>query len=201
MQASGVLSNKALTNVARWYRTVLSHPHVAEYSGPITPTPAAPSSSSTSAPHAATNGISHGQATRGSEASTSQSAATSTSQSTPQLADHADGQQQKHERPKGKDANGQQQGQAKPKGKDAKGGKLAKNDVAKGQKKGGDKKEKPSQAPKGYVTTPVCAYCMHPPPPNAAAMPAAFALLILKHLADDHVKAQAPFNGHRIWPM
>ena len=157
MQASGVLADKALASVARWYRTILSHPHIAEYSGPITTAPAAPSSSSTPAPHAATNGISHGQAARGTEASTSQS--------TPQSAEYADGQQQGQAKPKGKDADGQQQGQARPKGKDAKGGKLAKNDVAKGQKKGGDKKEKPSQAPKGNSTTLVCTLHAFPPPP------------------------------------
>ena len=163
MQASDVLADKALANVARWFRTILSHPHVAEYSGPITTAPASPSSSSTPAPHAATNGISHGQAARGGEASTSQS----TSPPSPQSAVHADGQQQGQERPKGQDANGQQQGQAKPKGKDAKGGKLAKNDVAKGQKKGGDKKEKPSQAPKGN-SKPLSVHiaCQTPPPPS-----------------------------------
>jgi len=156
MQASDVLAYKALASVARWYHTILSHSHVAEYTGPITAAPAVPSSSSTPAAHAATNGISHGQAARGSEASTSQS----TSQSSPQSAVHADGQQQRQDRPKGKDADAQQERQAKPKGKDAKGGKLAKNDVAKGQKKGGDKKEKPSQAPKGNSKTSVCPYCM-----------------------------------------
>ncbi|DBA82977.1 TPA: hypothetical protein ACH3X1_006755 [Trebouxia sp. C0004] len=148
-RASGVLADKALANVSRWYRTILSHPHIAEYSGPLTAAPASPASSSTPAPHAATNGISQGQAARGGEASTSQSASTSTPQSAPQSTMHADGQQQGQAKRKGKDADGQQQGQAKPKGKDAKGGKLAKNDVAKGQKKGGDKKDKPSQAPKG----------------------------------------------------
>ncbi|DBA82318.1 hypothetical protein WJX79_003903 [Trebouxia sp. C0005] len=149
--ASGVLADKALANVTRWYRTILSHPHIAEYTGPITAALAAPSSSSTPAPHAATNGISHGQAARGSEVSTSQSDATSPSQSAPQSAQHADGQQQRQANAKGGIPDGQQQGQAKPKGKDAKGGKLAKNDVAKGQKKGGDKKDKPSQAPKRDV--------------------------------------------------
>ncbi len=117
----------------RWFNTVQSHPNVAEFLGPIAPAPVTSSASSSAAPHSATNGIAHGQAARGGEASTSQSGSQPASSATGTAASQPDGQQ----------------GRSKPKGKDAKGGKLAKNDVAKGQKKGGDKKDKPSQAPKG----------------------------------------------------
>ena len=140
MQALDTSARQSLPSVIRWYNTILSHPHIAEFTGPITAAPAISSSSSSPAPHAATNGISHGQAARGGEASTSQSTSQSASQSGSKSASDA-----------ASDAHGQQQRQDKPKGKDAKGGKLAKNDVAKGQKKGGDKKDKPSQAPKGTL--------------------------------------------------
>ena len=140
MQVLDPNAHKSIPNVMRWYNTVLSHPSVAEF---VRSTPSASASSSSSAPSstvipdAQTNGFSHDQSSRNEATSSFQSTSqtrSSTLSSTPALSggpsDHKQGQE------------------AKAKGKDSKGGKLAKNDVAKGQKKGGSTKDKPVQAQK-----------------------------------------------------
>lgn len=135
-------SRQSIPSIMRWYNTLLSHPKVLELTGALSPPPVTSSaSSSDSAPHAQTNGIEgHSKASPSSKASQQRSSQDDGQEE--KTKGRTDGQQDKG---KGK-ADGQHE---KPKGKDAKGGKLAKNDVAKGQKKGGDKKEKPAQAPKG----------------------------------------------------
>lgn len=116
-------AHTSIPNVLRWHNTISYHPHVAEYIGPVTMLPAAsPASSSSHATPPLANGHPPEGASRG---GTLSSAATSASQ---EAAD--------------------QSSDSKSKGKAAKGGKLAKNDVAKGQKKGGEKKQKQGQAPK-----------------------------------------------------
>ena len=133
MQILDAKARQSIPGVMRWYNTIISHPNIAEFVEPIGPAPATSLASS----YSTTNGIPEGQAARGGEASTSQSSSHPTSQSASGTAAES--------APLAAD----QKVQGKPTGKDAKGGKLAKNDVAKGQKKGGAKKEKPSQAPKG----------------------------------------------------
>ncbi|KAL3156197.1 hypothetical protein ABBQ32_012481 [Trebouxia sp. C0010 RCD-2024] len=152
-------SRQTIPSIMRWYNTILSHPKVSGLTGPPSPPPIHSSASSSAAPNHQTNG------TKGTSRERAAVASSDTSQQVgDQQSSSGEGQQSTgkgkaeghQEKGKGR-AEGQQEkgkGRAegqedKPKGKDAKGGKLAKNDVAKGQKKGGDKKDKPSQAPKG----------------------------------------------------
>ena len=153
MQVLDARSCQSIPNVMRWYNTMLSHPTISELIGTPSLPPTISSASSSAASHSQTNGVLE-ERSKPTAVSGSQSACTHNQQigeptssgKRQQEKAHGtgDGQQDKL---KGK-RDGQQD---KPKGKDAKGGKLAKNDVAKGQKKGGDKKEKPTQAPKGFT--------------------------------------------------
>lgn len=104
---------------------------MAEYIGPVTVLPAAdPTSSSSSATPPPANGHPSGGVSRGVPGLIAAAAASSSSSAGASAASQ------------------EAAGQEKPKGKAAKGGKLALNDVAKGQKKKGRDKEKPSQNPK-----------------------------------------------------
>ena len=118
-------------SVLRWFNTIAYLPHVAEYIGPVTVLPAAdPTSSSSSATPPPANGHPSGGVSRGVPGLIAAAAASSSSSAGASAASQ------------------EAAGQEKPKGKAAKGGKLALNDVAKGQKKKGRDKEKPSQNPK-----------------------------------------------------
>ena len=166
MQVLDARSRQSIPNVMRWYNTMLFHPTIAEFTGTPNSPPDTSSASSSAASHSQTNGVLESKS-KASASPTSQRAGTPIQQASEHQScgeeqeDKAngtgDGQQDKL---KGK-GDGQQD---KPQGKDAKGGKLAKNDVAKGQKKGGDKKEKPSQAPKGTHPLPTTTHVCAPPP-------------------------------------
>ena len=145
MQVLDARNRQSIPNVMRWYNTMLSHPTISEFTGTPSLPPVTSSASSSAASHSETNGVLEGKS-KASMSSESQRAGTPIQQASVQ---HSPGKGQQDK------ANGSGNGQQdKPKGKGAKGGKLAKNDVAKGQKKGGDKKEKPSQAPKGTHSLP-----------------------------------------------
>lgn len=143
-------SRQSIPNTIRWFNTVLSHPNLSEFAGPLSAPPvtsaASSSASSSASSHAQTNGIATGK----SKDSQSQNVHKADAAAAGQQSSLPQGQQSNTREGQQSQSKGNSDGQQdKPKGKDAKGGKLAKNDVAKGQKKGGDKKEKPSQAPKG----------------------------------------------------
>ena len=135
----------------RWYNTVLSHPNISEFTGPLIPPPINSSaSSSTQGQQGKLKGTPNGQQTQAHGAPNGQQ---SQAKGAPngqegQAKGSSDGHQGQ--------ANGAPNGRPdKPKGKDAKGGKLAKNDVAKGQKKGGDKAPKaPTGGLAGHPNTP-----------------------------------------------
>ena len=146
LQVLDARSRQSIPNTMRWFNTVLSHPNVLEFAGPLRAPPVTPSASSSAISHAQTNGILTGNSkdSQSQKAHKPDGAAVGQQSSAPKEQQSSTGERQ-HSQSK---ANSEGQ-QDKRKGKDAKGGKLAKNDVAKGQKKGGDKKEKLSQAPKG----------------------------------------------------
>ena len=162
MQVLDARSRQSIPNVMRWYNTILSHPTISEFTGTPSSPPLTSSASSSAASHSQTNGVLE-EKSKATAASGSQTAHTPNQQVGEQQTSSGEGQQEKasgtgdgqQDKLKGK-GEGRQD---KPKGKDAKGGKLAKNDVAKGQKKGGDKKEKTSQAPKGIHPSPA----LYPP--------------------------------------
>lgn len=124
-------AHTSIPSVLRWFNTIAYHPQVAEYINLVTVLPAAdPPSSSSSAKSPAANGHPSGGVSRGVPGLIAAAAASSSSSAGASAASQ------------------EAAGQEKPKGKAAKGGKLAMNDVAKGQKKKGGDKEKPAQNPK-----------------------------------------------------
>ena len=145
-------SRQSIPSVMRWYNTMLSHANISEFTGALSSPPVTSSASSQAASHSQTNGVVK-EKSKENTSSGSRNDQTPGQKPVDQQSSSGEGQQDKlkgkgdGQQDKPKDSGDGQQG--KPKGKDAKGGKLAKNDVAKGQKKGGDKKDKPSQAPKG----------------------------------------------------
>ena len=197
MQVLNEHSRQSIPNVMRWYNTMLSHPTISEFTGTPSWPPLASSASSSAASHSQTNGVLEDKS-KATAVSGSQTACAPNQQIGDQQTSSGEGQQEKasgtgdgqQDKPKGR-GEGRQD---KPKGKDAKGGKLAKNDVAKGQKKGGDKKEKPSQAPKGIdplsaFRPPLAVAATFYPTPAAApaeSAPAAAAVAVVHCYCDQY---------------
>ena len=114
-------------NTMRWFNTILSHPHVSQYAGPLTPPPVKPTPSSSAANQPQPNGIPKQK--QADHASTSQAASKPTTE--------LNGQQAQSGKADQKQSMGKGDGQQdKPKGKDAKGGKLAKERRCQGAKEG-----------------------------------------------------------------